>query len=435
MESASIQMTKNYRRTDMDRAIESVFAEYQKELLNEFEIFGLDGSYESGNVSEDMVLNRLSYYGAAGIDNEITAVRFITDYGGNGFLDQVARYMEKKYGLEFQEDKYEDIKVWEEQQDEILELEEFAKEQETTLENLLAGNETSLPAENNPLENIKTLRRKPILELVMPEGREISEGTIDSAELFSNRESNQGYGEFSGKHEKKQPDRVLLGEYLLKQFVHAADEGNDESGTLKYELEYILEGENSDKENIDKVIKKLLLIRMLSNYTCIVGNPEMRAEVEAMSFTLSTLALLPEITGAITQVLILSWAFGESIVDMRSLLGGKKIPLIKTKEYWQLSLNGLSKLGTEAEEIEGTDNANGLSYEGYLRILLFLHGKAVGAKLLSVRALDMVEKRLRYDKGLEWFRIDNCISELEIKSTCNLRRGVTYQFATYYGYQ
>ena len=37
MESASIQMAKNYRRADMNRAMESVFAEYQKELLEEYE--------------------------------------------------------------------------------------------------------------------------------------------------------------------------------------------------------------------------------------------------------------------------------------------------------------------------------------------------------------------------------------------------------------
>ena len=34
MESASVQMAKNYRRADMNRAMESVFAEYQKELLD-----------------------------------------------------------------------------------------------------------------------------------------------------------------------------------------------------------------------------------------------------------------------------------------------------------------------------------------------------------------------------------------------------------------
>ena len=36
MEAASVQMAKNYRRSDMNRAIESVFAEYQKELLEEY---------------------------------------------------------------------------------------------------------------------------------------------------------------------------------------------------------------------------------------------------------------------------------------------------------------------------------------------------------------------------------------------------------------
>ena len=41
MESASIQMAKNYRRADVNRAMESVFAEYQKELLEDYYIFSL----------------------------------------------------------------------------------------------------------------------------------------------------------------------------------------------------------------------------------------------------------------------------------------------------------------------------------------------------------------------------------------------------------
>ena len=42
MEAASIQMAKNYRRADMNRAVESVFAEYRKEPLEEFDIFAFD---------------------------------------------------------------------------------------------------------------------------------------------------------------------------------------------------------------------------------------------------------------------------------------------------------------------------------------------------------------------------------------------------------
>ena len=45
MESASIQLAKNYRRADTNRALECVFAEYQKELLEEYDIFALEGIY------------------------------------------------------------------------------------------------------------------------------------------------------------------------------------------------------------------------------------------------------------------------------------------------------------------------------------------------------------------------------------------------------
>lgn len=47
MESASLQSAKSYRRADMNCAMESVFAEYQRDMLEEFDLFVLDASYES----------------------------------------------------------------------------------------------------------------------------------------------------------------------------------------------------------------------------------------------------------------------------------------------------------------------------------------------------------------------------------------------------
>ena len=54
LESASLQNVKNYRRADMTRAVESIFAEYQKELLEVYGIFALEGSYETGSYSEEL---------------------------------------------------------------------------------------------------------------------------------------------------------------------------------------------------------------------------------------------------------------------------------------------------------------------------------------------------------------------------------------------
>ena len=82
LESASLQNVKNYRRADMTRAVESIFAEYQKELWEVYGIFALEGSYETGSYSEELLKERLAYYGASGMDQEITRIQLLTDQGG-----------------------------------------------------------------------------------------------------------------------------------------------------------------------------------------------------------------------------------------------------------------------------------------------------------------------------------------------------------------
>ena len=56
---ASIHEMKSDRRAAADRAIYSVFGEYQKTLLEEYRIFGMDAGYESGHYSQDTLLQRL----------------------------------------------------------------------------------------------------------------------------------------------------------------------------------------------------------------------------------------------------------------------------------------------------------------------------------------------------------------------------------------
>ena len=100
LESASLQNVKNYRRADMTRAVESIFAEYQKELWEVYGIFALEGSYETGSYSEELLKERLAYYGASGMDQEITRIQLLTDQGASAFYEQVTAYMENKYGLD-----------------------------------------------------------------------------------------------------------------------------------------------------------------------------------------------------------------------------------------------------------------------------------------------------------------------------------------------
>ena len=429
MEAASVQMAKNYRRADMNRAIESVFAEYQKELLEEYGIFALEGSYESGSYSEETIKNRLDFYGAQGIRQSVSRIEFLTDYGAEAFCGQVEAYMKHKYGLNLLQDKIGMTDVWKQQEEQAKDCEKDEIKQQKELSGLLQENEGRLPAEENPIEHVEQLKKSSLLNLIMPKDKPVSQKTIDLGDTLSFRELNCGYGDFSDVAEEGGTlTSLILGEYLLEQFSNGA--GEPGAGALDYQLEYILAGKGSDRENLEAVAGKLILLRFVPNYMHLQGSSTKKAEAEALALTLCSLLAVPAITEAAAQVILLAWAYGESLMDMRSLLRGNKVPLVKTDDSWQLSLSGLMKLGQEGDLNDGKDTQGGLPYKEYLRILLFLEKKETTA----MRALDMIEQNLRTEHGLAFFKADQCISKIEVKSTCNLRRGIVYQFATYFGY-
>lgn len=432
MESASLQSAKSYRRADMNRAIESVFAEYQRDLLEEFDIFALDGSYESGVYEEQKVVDRLSYYGASGMDQEFRRIQLLTDRNGEAFLEQISYYIENKYGLSSLNSLLGDVDIWEGMGEESEQYQQEESEWNQELSGMLAENETELPIEDNPLPNMQSLASTPLVDLVMPKDRTVSEKETETAGLVSRRSLRNGYGDFSDVTEDKEPSALAFGEYALTHFSSAVSkEGDVGGGALDYELEYLLAGKSSDRDNLESVLKKLLVFRLVPNYTFLQGDAAKRAEAEALALTLCTVAAFPAAAETLTQVLLLAWAFGESIMDLRTLMKGGGVPPAKTSESWQLSLSGLMALGTEDGDREGMDQSGGLTYQDYLRVLLFLNYR----QGMSLRALDLIELCLQREKGLSWFRADNCVSKMEVESTVSLRRGITYRFCTYYGYR
>lgn len=116
VESASVQMAKNYRRADMNRALECVFAEYQKELLENYDVFSIECGYETGTYTEQNILDRLSYYGAD-MENEIERIQLFTDNSGELFRDQVGKYMKHKYGIAWADKYLGNVSLWKNQEE------------------------------------------------------------------------------------------------------------------------------------------------------------------------------------------------------------------------------------------------------------------------------------------------------------------------------
>ena len=95
------------------------------------------------------------------------------------------------------------------------------------------------------------------------------------------------------------------------------------------------------------------MLRFVPNYIYLQGNAAKKAEAKAMALSLCAVLAVPAVTEAAAQVILLAWAYGESLVDIRSLLGGGKIPLVKSDENWQLSLAGVLKLGEDGDLNDG----------------------------------------------------------------------------------
>lgn len=431
LESTVIQVSKNQKRLDVDRAIFSVFGEYEKNLLEEYEILAIDGSYGTDTFQETNITDHMRYYGTGNIQHEITGIQYLTDLNGSGFREQVIAYMEQIYGIEFIRGLVGNTGAWEDQEVQGDEASRQEGEVSTELEHILTENESSLPGENNPLPHIEELKKSSLLELVLPKEFQLSDKQISLEEQAGGRGLRHGRGSFAIRQGMDGIEkRLLFHEYLLIKFGNATTP-KGENRNLQYELEYILGEKGQDAENLEAVVKKLLAIRFGMNYLYLQSDAAKQAEAEALALTLSSLVALPIITGAVKQALLAAWAFGESVVDLRSLLSGKKAALVKNSTNWQLSLSSLLTLGTTEDAQEGMNAEEGLSYVDYLRILMFLKNEDA----LTMKALDRVEQNIRVERNQPTFCVDGCIVRLRLLNQAEIREGLTYQFPVYFGYR
>ncbi len=433
LESASIQTSKNMRRMDVERAVESVFAEYQKELLEEYDIFGLDGTYQSGTYSEERVTDRMTVYGALSGENQVEGIRFLSDGNGQEFAEQVIRYVENRFGVDLLKEL---AGKEEEAQEQEAEAEDYHRQEEETekkMDELLASGEASPEVSEegeeteNPLGILQKLKRKVLTELVLPKDRSISQKSMEGMPGVSGRERRTGKGSMPS-WEAKQSEKLYFIAYIPEHFGSYIEPGEDHP--LEYEQEYLIGGSPDDMENLQEVLGRIRNLRMAPNYIYLQSDETKKAEVRILAGVVSTLLGNPELTDVVSQMILMVWAYGESIMDLRTLTSGGRVPATKSGETWKLSLSGLLKLGTSEDSGSGGAGESGMKYEDYLKILLFLESK----ETLSMRMLDLIEWNMKTRLNCPSFEADACITKMRIQSICSLRRGITYQFSTYYAY-
>lgn len=442
IESARLQGARIQIQNITDMGIFSAFGEYNRDLLELYDLFFIDMGYGTQDGTSERVNARIKEYTEYNTDadkglealsllhysdiwrtnvNGVTSDQYVlaTDRKGKAYYSQAIAYMENKLGLtlvnsllnQYDENIVDDQENFEAYQgigetNESLidsQKEAYQSDYDAALEEA-DGDESEVELEKpsnepNPVDTINVLQASPILELVMEDSSTLSNKKIANFnQVSSKRQLKTGNGTFQAK-EDTAINRALFNEYLFEKFPNYLSEDTENENILKYQAEYILCGKESDKDNLEAVVNKLLLMREGINFVYLFTDSTKRAEVTALA-TAIVGYLGPLAVGMLEIVLLLSWAFAESVLEVRMLLSGKKVDLLKNAENWNLSLENLANLSNVLDS--GEEDEGGIDYKGYLKMLMFFSD----TNKKVTRSLDLIEVTIQASN--QDFKIDNC---------------------------
>ena len=440
----------------MDQGLFSLFAQYDKELLEEYDLFYIDGGHGSGTLQMERLYDTLcqdavyslnpyghgdrNFFGADYKSGSITGYILATDQTGNSFGRQVSEYMKQSLGISgiqqlsnILTEQTTRIESQDYQKSQIAAGDPLAvyEQEKQSAENAIleSGEElppaTGTPPIKNPIEVINNIRKMGILGLVVSNSSELSDYSVDSSTMASGRNLNQGMGLLPIDNSNG-IDKLLLSEYSIEKFSNYTNIKQAEG--LSYQVEYMIGGKNSDRDNLKSVVNRLIAIRESANLIHLYTSPSKKAQADTMAATLAAAMLIPISLTIISAALLVCWAFAESILDIRELLNGGKIPLLKDEGSWQLSLENLPSLLENLDNNRKSDG-QGFDYSWYLRFLLFTKSQTHLAK----SAMDLVEYNINLKYPNKLFRIDNCVESLEAECLWKLDNN-SYTICRSYSY-
>lgn len=420
----------------MEISMRSGFGEYQKDLWDKYNLLFVDASY--GYKVDSMIIpcehmisclnenfreEGLALLGGRDLlklsatDVDVEKVRFATDNNGQAVKNQAVQCMKYRYGTEYLELLYDYVSDYESV---MLEAENY----ETYKEELPpeAYEEPEIKDWVEKAEEI-SLKEKDVsllstLRLVINDISEISSKTVDEGSLLSKRERNKG--NYSSEQKDTLLDKMYLTEYLLAYLGDYTDVYTD--SVLDYELEYLVSGKTADSSNLETVVNRILLIREAANLISLYSDEERMALIRGLCETFAILLLNPELE-KVFEILVVTVISGvESVKDVKVLLKGEKIPLMKEAEDWDTSMENV--FGKE----EPADSGKGLSYEDYLRIFIYLEEE----QILMERFMNICEINVRNQMENKEFRLDFCFDAWSVTAYMQSEYGYSYRLTREY---
>lgn len=443
LESARLYGLQSHATMESQLMLESLMAQYHPEIYEQYGIYLLECN--QGDVlslaGADANMQGLGMENLCGGNNawngsslnlyalnltqcHVVQELVVTDEKGAAFAKQAADYMKSRLLLSAVESLYENAEEMEQLEESTGDVDDYLSQADTALGDLEAANQAA-QAQNtgaqpeeiplvsledgfeNPIEYVKDLKNNAVLAQVLGDVTKVSNQKLQEKEDLLHRDLYEG--NFSVENPSA-AEKLLFKEYLLEKFSDYT-KPQDES-VLQYELEYIICGENSDKENLTKVVERLLAIRELANYISLHQDAEKVSLAHTMAVEIGGISLNPVVIQVIQEGIIAAWAYSEAVQDVQTLLNGGTVPLYKENGDWGCNFQKISESSYETENAyeDPAEIGFGMDYQAYLRILLY----GTTEKKLAMRTLNLMERCIRRTEGNDSFRMDCMVSAVTV---------------------
>ena len=435
-----------------DIGMNSILAEYHRELLEQYDLLFVDMSYggsraEIGNTEAHLknYIQRnlqpesgggyggvrdflameagktaIGRYSVASDEEGSVLKRQVTDYMADyplgALLDKINLGVSKveEYGLETR-DLEGERRSYEARIQEI-----GLPRQETE-----AGVYEEIPL-NNPADAANATRSSGVLNLVLEDPSQVSAVKVSVDDYISHRPRMQGTGMCAeAAAVSGEPNELVFEAYLFEKCGYYGHESD--KSLLKYQIEYIMAGKDTDWQNLEYVAKRLLRWREVANFIYILTDSQKVSLAEALALTLAAVAKNPELAEPVKYTILFAWAYVESLQDVKTLLSGGRVPIFKTAADWK---TGIDSLLNVKGSLTADSGGSGLDYKDYLQIMLFLENK----EKRTFRAMDIMEMDIRRTAGNGRFRMDACFDTYQAELSVSSRFGYSYEMTRCYGF-
>lgn len=287
---------------------------------------------------------------------------------------------------------------------------------------------------DNPLDTFENLLTDGIKDLVLPKDFKMSGKKTDNPDHYLNLHkinakkvnSQEAIKNFANEEEVELSESVgdfssisaknvwsLL--YLNHYFQHAlsASKSKKWKTCLNYEMEYVLCGEKSDKENFEATINRIFLLRTVVNIGTIMATSTMRETCYGAALAVVGFTGLEPLIRLMQVLFSVMWGMAESLVDVAGVLSEREVPLVKKESDFQLTFPEIVMINHEfiSQKAQKMKKAGKTSfgYEQYLMMMIATNK----TETLHYRMMDLMEWNIRAQE-VPGFQLGTCVDSFTV---------------------